>query len=139
MATEMKRAIGALLCLILAGCGFVPTESKLLGAWQVDLPPPQKMVFDFQRDHTYTMSITGQAGAMQGTWRLDGNILTTTMRGFAAYGMTNALPPVKGLASQKNTIVRLTGSTMDWRYGMLGSALRLRRVIAGSSAGSPRP
>src|SRR5678809_1070520 len=70
--------------LLLAGCGFVATESKLVGIWQVDLPVPQKIVYVFQKDHTYTMSITGKTGAMQGTWKLDGNLLTMTMGSFAA-------------------------------------------------------
>jgi len=123
----MKR-IGTMVGLLLCGCGFVPTESKLLGTWQADLPPPQKMIYVFQKDHTYTMTITGQAGAVQGTWRLDGNMLTTTMGSFAAYGMTNALPAVKGLGSQKNIIAKLTGSTMVWRGPWRRSGLNFKRV-----------
>jgi hypothetical protein len=135
----MKTASGTLLCLMLVGCGFIPSESKLVGTWQVDLPPPQKMVFDFRKDHSYTMAITGQAGAMQGTWRLDGNLLTTTMGSFSVQGITTALSVPKGLTNQKYAIERLTGSSMVWRYGVLGSTLKLSRVISGPSAGRLPP
>jgi hypothetical protein len=73
-------AIGALLRLTLASRGSVPSESNLVGTWQVGLPHRQKMVFDFQRNHTYTLAMTGQAGALQGTGMLDGNILTTMVK-----------------------------------------------------------
>ena len=33
--------------LLLSGCGFVPTESKLAGTWQVDLARPQKIIYAF--------------------------------------------------------------------------------------------
>ena len=134
----MKR-YGTLLCLLLGGCGFVATENKLVGTWQVGLPPPQKVVYVFQKDHTYAMMITGQAGAMQGTWRLDGNILTMTLGSFTVYGMSNVLPSVQGLSAQKNTIARLTDSDMDWRSVALGPGLKLKRVTSLSSAGQSAP
>jgi hypothetical protein len=115
----------------------VPTESKLLGTWQADLPPPQKVIYAFQKDHTYTITITGQAGAVQGTWRLDGSMLTTTLGSFAAYGMTNALPAVKGLSSQENVIVKLTGSTMVWRDRLRGSGLQLKRGASSAAVAKP--
>jgi hypothetical protein len=133
------KCFGMLVCLLLAGCGFVATENKLAGTWQVDLPPPQKIVYVFQKDHTYTMMITGQAGAMQGTWRLDGNILTMTLGSFAVYGMTNVLPSVQGLSAQKNTIVTLTDSAMDWRGAALAPGLKLKRVTSLPSVGQSSP
>jgi len=124
--------------LLLAGCGFVATESKLVGIWQVDLPVPQKIVYVFQKDHTYTMSITGKTGAMQGTWKLDGNLLTMTMGSFAAYGVTNTLPAVPGLSAQKNNIARLTDSSMSWRTQTFGPGLKLKRLKSLPASQSPQ-
>lgn len=133
---EFGRAphLGIWVALLLAGCGVAPTERKLVGAWQVDLPPPQAIVFAFQKDHTYTMTIGGQPGTVHGTWRLDAGVLTTTMGAFAAYGMTNALPPVKVLGGPKQIIVTLTNTKMVWRDPLHGSTLKLKRVAAASSA-----
>jgi hypothetical protein len=132
------KCVGTLFCLVLAGCGFVPSESKLVGTWQVDLPPRQKLVYTFQTNHTYTMAISGQTGVVQGTWKLSGSMLTTTMVAFSGYGMTNTLSAVKGMNSQKNAITRLTDATMVWR-NFLGAGLKLRRVATGSSAGPAPP
>ncbi len=122
--------LGILLGLLFGGCGFAPTESKLAGTWQVDLPPPQKIVYTFQTNHTYTMTLTGREGALQGTWKLEGSLLSLTMKSFAAYGMTNPLPVVTGLKSQKNAIVRLTDSRMVWRTGVLGGGLKFKRLAS---------
>ncbi len=118
------------LCLLLASCGFVPSEQKLIGTWQVDLPTPKKLVYDFRTNHTYSMRIAGEAGAMQGTWKLNANVLTMTMGSFTANGMSNPLPIIKGLSTQNTAVVRLTKSSMVWRVGMVGSGLKLRRVTA---------
>ncbi len=124
---HMKR-IGILLCLLLGGCGLVPTESKLLGSWQVDAPLPNALVYTFQKDHTYAMMVTGMAGEMGGTWRLDGNILVMTLKSFAAHGTTNTMPIVQGMNTQKNTIVKLTASAMSWRGVMLGEGPTFKRI-----------
>ncbi|HWW00258.1 MAG TPA: hypothetical protein VNZ64_11225 [Candidatus Acidoferrum sp.] len=134
----MKR-FGILLCLLLGGCGFVPTESKLAGTWQVDLRAPHKIVYVFQKDHTYSMTITDNAGAVQGKWKLEGNLLTMRMGSFAAYGMTNPMPVVKGLSSQKNVIMRLTDSSMTWRTGFLGGRLKFKRIATSPPAGPAPP
>ncbi len=131
------RRLGILVCLLLGGCGFVPTESKLFGAWQVDLLARQKIIYTFKKNHTYTMTISSQAGTLQGTWKLDGNILTTSMGSFAAYGMTNTLPAVKGLGSQKYVIVKLTASSMVWRDASLRGGLELKRVASRSRTVRP--
>ncbi len=106
----------------------MPTESKLIGSWEVEAPPPKKLIYTFQKDHTYTMTVTGQAGAMQGTWRLGGNFLVMTLGSFAAYGMTNTMPVVKGMSTQKNTVVKLTDSAMAWRSVFLEPGLKFKRV-----------
>jgi hypothetical protein len=121
---------------ILSGCGFVPTESKLAGTWQVEMAPPNRIVYAFQKDHTYTLTIGAQPGAIQGKWRLEGDVLTLTMGAFIANGMTNTLPVTKGLGTQKNVIVRLTDSSMTWRTGLLGGRLTFKRI--GSPGQNPR-
>jgi hypothetical protein len=98
----------------------------------VELPPPHKMVYAFQKDNTYTLTITPRPGAIQGKWKLEGNVLTLTMGAFIVNGMTNTLPVAKGLSSQKNVIVRLTDSNMTWRTGLLGGRLKFKRVISPS-------
>ena len=122
--------VAPIVSFLLCGCGFVPTESKLAGSWQVELPPPHKMVYAFQKDHTYTLTITPRPGAIQGKWKLEGNVLTLTMGAFIVNGMTNALPVAKGLSSQKNVIVRLTDSNMTWRTGLLGGRLKFKRIVS---------
>ena len=117
---------------LLCGCGYVPTESKLVGSWQVVVPPPHKMVYTFQKDHTYTLTISPSPGAIQGKWKLEGNVLSLTMGAFIANGMTNAMPVAKGLSTQKNVILRLTDSNMTWRTGLLGGRLKFKRTVSPS-------
>ncbi len=68
------KPLAMMLCVLLASCGYVPTESKLVGSWQVVMPAgaPQTVIFAFQKDHTYSMTLRGVPGVAQGTWRLDG-------------------------------------------------------------------
>lgn len=122
-----------LVSLLLGGCGFVASESKLAGTWQVDLPTPQKIVYTFQPNHTYTMKLAPRAGAILGTWKLDGNLLTMTLGSFAADGITNPMPVMKGLSTQKNMITKLTGSSMTWRTGAIGGALKFKRLPSSPS------
>jgi hypothetical protein len=122
------------LCLLLVSCGFVPNEGKLVGAWQVDLPHTQKVIYDFRKDHTYFMTIRGHEGTSQGKWNLEGDVLTMTLTSFEAYDMTNALPMVQGLSTQKNVIVRLTGTAMVWRTGLLGGSLKFKHVTSSPPA-----
>jgi len=138
-ALHRQAGLGILLGLLFGGCGFVPTESKLAGAWQVALPPPQKIVYTFRKDHTYTMTLPGHAGALRGTWKLEGSLLTLTIKSFAAYGMTNPLPAATGFKSQKNAIVRLTDSRMVWRTGVLGEGLKFKRLASEPSAEPSSP
>ena len=126
--TMSNRRWLAFAVLFLAGCGFVPSESKLVGTWQADLPMRQALVYRFETNHTYTMSFGDKSGEMQGTWKLDGNRLTITVKSFGAKGTIMPLPGVKGLSSQENIIVRLTDSRMTWRSGIIGSDLKLKRV-----------
>ena len=135
--TGFARFVCGVMVLILSlvgGCGFVPTESKLGGAWQVDLQRPTKIVYAFQKDHTYTMTISAQSGAIHGKWKLEGNLLTLTMGSFVAQGMTNPLPVIKGMSTQKNVVVRLTDSNMTWRTGFLGGRLKFKRLAAPAPA-----
>lgn len=46
----MKR-FGVFIVLLLVSCGVAPTETKLAGTWQVDLPSPRNIVYAFQEDH----------------------------------------------------------------------------------------
>jgi hypothetical protein len=131
----MKR-FGILVFLLIAGCGVAPTENKLIGTWQVELPPRQKIVYTFLKDHTYTMTISGQAGSLNGTWTLESGILKTTMGSASAYGLTNAFP-LTGLSSQKNLIVKLTDSTMVWRDPLRNSGLNLKRVKPAATVTKP--
>ena len=119
---------------LLSGCGFVPSESKLAGAWQVDLQRPTKIVYVFQKDHTYAMTISAQSGAIHGKWKLEGNLLTLTMGAFVAQGMTNPLPVIKGMNTQRNMVVRLTDSNMTWRTGFLGGRLKFKRIASPAQA-----
>ncbi len=126
--------LGILLLLLMGACGFAPNEAKLVGAWQAELRAPQKLIYAFQSNHTYSMRIAGQAGVLQGTWKLEGGMLTMTMGSFAALGMTNTLPNLSGVGSQTTIITKLTDSTMAWRSGLLGGELKFKRVrVAGQS------
>lgn len=138
-SSRFARVICGFLVLIaslLGGCGFVASESKLAGAWQVDLPTPQKIVYTFQANHTYTMRLAPRAGTLQGTWKLSGNLLTMSVTSFAADGITNPMPVVKGLSGQKNMITRLTASSMTWRTGAIGGAMKFKRLKTSAPGGN---
>ena len=51
-----------LLCFLLVGCGFVPSESKLVGTWQIDVLPARKVFYVFRQDHTYAVITPGRRG-----------------------------------------------------------------------------
>lgn len=131
----LMNCIGIIICLLLTGCGFVVNEKQLVGTWQVDLPAPQKIIYSFKSDHTYQMILSGQIGVLQGTWRLDGNALTKTLDAFGAYGVTNAVPGMMGLSTQKIAITKLNDLKMVWRTG-LTEGMTLKRLTSGSSTGS---
>jgi len=124
--------------LLVGGCGFVATESKLVGIWQVDLPVPQKIVYVFQKDHTYTMSLGGKTGAMQGTWKLDGNLLTIDDGVIRGLRNNKRAAPVPGLGTQRNNIARLTDSSMSWRSQTFGPGLKLKRLKSLPASQSPQ-
>ena len=115
----------------------MPRESKLAGSWQVDLSRPTRIVYAFQKDHTYTLTLSAHSGAIHGNWKLDGNLLTLTMSSVVASGMTNPLPVLKGMSTQKNVIVRLTDSSMTWRTGLLGGRLKFKRIASPPPAAQP--
>jgi hypothetical protein len=121
----------AVLAALSTGCGEPVQQSKLLGSWQVEAPTTTSIVFSFHPDKSYEMAVTGQPGAVLGTWKLQGNKLTKTMVGVTnASGTGNIL---SGAAkATTNTITRLTGSVMVWRED--GSWVTLKRVQTTATA-----
>lgn len=139
----MKRC-QILLVLLLGGCGSSLNESKLVGGWEADLPAPKRITYVFHNDHTYEMRVAGQAGSIQGNWKLEGATLEISLKSFGAYGMTNDLPALNALNSQKQKvrIAKLDDSIMVWRSGIevTGGGLKLKRVKRpGSSTAAPSP
>ena len=136
-SARLRAALGLsiLLSCLLGGCGFVPRESKLVGSWQAELPAPVRLVYTFHEDHTYTMTIAGQGGSINGRWKLEANLLSHTPDSFSAGSVTSALPAVPGIDPQQRLIiVRLTDSVLVWRSSPLEKELRFKRINPSSSA-----
>ena len=120
-----------LTALLATGCGGPVKEAKLVGSWQVSAPVPNGMVFTYGKDHTAALtfpSVPGIRGAaMLGTWKLEGNLLVTTIGSMTnSYG-TSPAGSIPGNA-ETVTVVKLTDSVMVWRKGLFGECVTLRRM-----------
>ena len=121
---------GPLLMVLLISCGLRPSESKLVGTWQLGENARQQTTYELRADHTYSIKVSAQSGSMDGKWRLEGNVLTTTVESLSAFGLSTAPPTPRGTVFQRVLIVSLNDNSMVWRNSRLSSPIKLKRVTA---------
>ena len=78
MKTKLTVAVLACAILFVSGCGSSP-QNQIIGKWEIAGDVPVKLTAEFTKDGTAKMGIFGQTA--QGTYKLNGDELETTMNG----------------------------------------------------------
>jgi len=106
-------------------------EGKLLGSWQLDTPSKSGLIYTYNKDHTYTITLAGEKHfggfATHGRWELTGDVLISDEE-FASNTNTTARPINFPVNSEKVTIFELSDSIMVWGSNPLSGKFTLRRV-----------
>ena len=118
--------------LVGGGCsGGSVVESKLIGSWALDAPSPKTFVYTFQTNHTYSMALSGESGAVVGPWELHGDRLVMAMGAISnEFGSGNIFGTMN--TASTNRISRLTDGVMVWRAVGELQGTKLKRVGQGT-------